>query len=204
MINQALLEKFGRVYDEGDVVFCEHEEGNECFVIHQGEVTIVKFSEGVEKTLAVLKPGDIFGEMGVLEDKPRTATALAANHLTVLALDLQGLKALVTAHPDFAFKLGRILGFRIVESYHHLFNLSIESPKVRVVDILLWKMRSDSADAVPYTPLAPGDIAEFAGLPLAEVETVLNELAALGRLKIYAEKIELSDLRSLRRIHRPA
>lgn len=202
-MNVALLEKFGRTYDEGDVIFCEYETvGRECFVIHSGEVTIVKISEGIEKTLAILKPGDIFGEMGVLEKKPRTATAIAQTALTVLALDFNGLKALVKAQPEFAYKLGKILGNRIVQSYRHLHNLAIDSPKLRVVDMLLWKCK-DSGTGPAIVSMTPSEIAEFAALDMDDVDQVLKEFATVGRLKIFSDKIEILDVRSLRRLIKP-
>lgn len=201
MLPEALLEKFGRIYQAGDLVFCEFETGNECFVVHAGEVSIVKISGGVEKVLAILKPGDIFGEMGVLEKKPRTATAIALTELTVLALDLRGLQALVTAQPEFAFKLGRTLGRRILESYRHLGNLTIDNPKLRVVDILLWKSeeRKEGPSVAPY---GPREIADFAALPFDETHKVLQEFSGLGRLRIFGDKIEILDRRSLQRLLR--
>jgi CRP-like cAMP-binding protein len=202
VISSALIEKFGRCYNAGDVIFCEFEEGNECFIIHTGEVVIVKISEGVEKVLANLKAGDIFGEMGVLEKKPRTATAIAQTDLTVLAMDLAGLKSLVTAQPFFAFQLGRILGQRIVQSYRHLTNLSIENPRLRVIDVILWRMEEPPGQT-PVTNMSPQEIADFAGLPRSEVDKVMKEFAALGRLKPYADRVEVNDVRSLRRLLKP-
>ncbi|RMH54141.1 MAG: Crp/Fnr family transcriptional regulator [Candidatus Hydrogenedentota bacterium] len=201
-MNPVLLEKFGRVFKEGDVIFCEFEEGKNCYVIHEGQVAITKVSEGVEKTLAILKPGDIFGEMGVLEHKPRTATALAMTEVTVLELDLAGLKALVKAQPAFAARLGRILSHRIVQSYRHLANLSIENPRLRVVDMLLWKA-VEQETGPPLVPLSPEEIAEFAGLELPEVTRALKEFSELSRVKIYQDHIELTDVRSLKRLLRP-
>jgi CRP-like cAMP-binding protein len=201
----ALIEKFGRTYEEGDIIFCEFEEGNECFVIHSGEVSIVKISEGLEKVLALLKPGDIFGEMGVLEKKPRTATAIALTELTVLALDLKGLQSMVQAQPQFAFQLGRILGQRIVQSYRHLTNLAIESPRLRVLDMLLWKMEpAKDPGEPPITPFSPQEIADFVGVSMADVDKVLQEFIALGRIRTYSDRIEILDLRSLKRLIKPA
>lgn len=201
-MNQALLEKFGRSYEKDDIIFCEFEDGKECFVIHEGDVAIMKISEGIEKTLTVLHPGDIFGEMGVLEGKPRTATAIAVTPVTVLALDINGLQALVQSQPDFAFKLGKILGSRIVESYRHLHNLTIDNPKLRVVDILLWKSKEQMPNQY-YTPLSPEEIAEFGGLPMEEVDRVLKEFVQLGRLRISSNRVDILDIRSLKRLLRP-
>ncbi|MEK8023464.1 MAG: Crp/Fnr family transcriptional regulator [Candidatus Hydrogenedentota bacterium] len=201
MIPTPLLEKFGRVYAAGDLVFCEFEDGSECFVVHSGEVSIIKISGGSEKILAILKEGDIFGEMGVLEKKPRTATAMALTELTVLALDLRGLQAMVQAQPFFAFTLGKTLGRRIIQSFRHVSNLSIENPRVRVVDMLLWKMEEPKEEGgLHVTPHSLAEIADFVGLPFQEVERVMKEYSDLGRVKILADKIVISDVRSMKRL----
>jgi len=202
MISMALVEKFGKSYQAGDVIFCEFETGKDCFVIHSGEISIVKISEGVEKILAILKPGDIFGEMGVLEGKPRTATAVAQTDVVVLVLDLQGLRSLVSAQPHFAYQLGKILSQRIVQSYRHLTNLAIENPKLRVVDVILWKLEQ-SPSGVPTTYLSPQDIADFAGLPRTDVDKVLREFGEIGRVRAYADRVEVTDVRSLKRLLKP-
>lgn len=204
MIGSALLEKFGRIYSAGDLIFCEFEEGNDCYVLHEGEVSIVKISDGVEKILAILGPGDIFGEMGVLEKKPRTATAIAVTDVTVLALDLSGLQAIIKAQPEFAWKLGRTLSQRIVQAYRHLANLAIESPRLRVVDMLLWRMEEPVSGGNPVTPLSPQEVADYAGLPLAEVEKVVREFTDLGRIRARADSIEILDVRSLKRLVNPS
>lgn len=201
MIPAPLLEKFGRIYAPGDVVFCEFEDGKECFVVHSGEVSILKVSSGAEKILAILKEGDIFGEMGVLEGKPRTATAIALTELTVLALDLRGLQALVQAQPFFAFQLGKTLARRIIQSFRHVSNLSIDNPRLRIVDMLLWKMEEPKEEGGQHmTPHTIQEIADFAGLPVAEADRVLREYSDLGRIKILPDKIVISDLRSMKRL----
>lgn len=202
-MSSPLLDRFGRVYNAGDLLFCEFEEGNECFVVHEGEISIVKISEGVEKILAILGPGDIFGEMGVLEKKPRTATAIAVTDVTVLALDLAGLEAIIKAQPEFAWKLGRTLSRRIVEAYRHLENLAIESPRLRVIDMLLWRMQ-ERTEGNPVTPLSPQEVADYAGLPVAEVDKVMREFTEQGRIRPRADAIEILDVRSLRRLVNPS
>ncbi|HON89140.1 MAG TPA: cyclic nucleotide-binding domain-containing protein, partial [Spirochaetales bacterium] len=70
-------EEFNRFYPKDTVVFCEGMPGTELYIIQKGSVKITKIVENTEVLLAVLKPGDIFGEMALLENKPRSATAIA-------------------------------------------------------------------------------------------------------------------------------
>ena len=61
-----LLEKFGRKFQAGDVIFREGEAGNEAFLLQEGRVRLLKRVRTVERSLMVLKPGDLFGESALM------------------------------------------------------------------------------------------------------------------------------------------
>lgn len=193
-----LLERFGYRYPAGSIVFCENEPGDTCFVIHAGEVRISKIGEGVEKTLAVVGPGEIFGEMSVLEKKPRTATAVTLTDAVLMRLDLEALLALIKAQPEFGYRLGRILANRIISSYRHLENLAIEDPRKRALDVLVWKMEKRKEGGF-VVPLAPAECAKYSGLPKKVMDEVLSDLAAAGRVKVFSDHIIVTEPRFLER-----
>lgn len=64
-----------RTYYAGHVIFRQGEVAYSAFIIESGSVEIVREHEGDEVVLATLKPGTVFGEMGMLDGKPRSATA---------------------------------------------------------------------------------------------------------------------------------
>jgi CRP/FNR family transcriptional regulator len=69
-----------RSYDRGETVFAEGGPGNSLFIVESGEVRIVKeVTDGQALTLAVHGPGRMFGELALLDGKPRSATAIAVN-----------------------------------------------------------------------------------------------------------------------------
>lgn len=79
-----------REYSNGDIIFYESEPGNSLYVIIEGEVEILrKDVEGKLKCIAVLKAGDFFGEMSLIDKELRSATARAK------AQDNQNVKALM-------------------------------------------------------------------------------------------------------------
>src|SRR6056297_3893632 len=74
-VSDRVFKKFGKTFMEGDVVFYENEPGKTMYIIYEGEVKITKKARDIETTLAVLKKGDFFGEMSLIDNSPRSATA---------------------------------------------------------------------------------------------------------------------------------
>src|SRR3989304_626571 len=72
---------------KGHILFFEGDPGNKCYVIVKGEVRISKMIPNIgEEALAVLKPGDYFGEMALIDKFPRSAHAIANTDMEALAI----------------------------------------------------------------------------------------------------------------------
>ena len=113
-IDKLMFDKHVRFFDEGAVIFKEGEEGEEMFVIIQGAVEIRKATgASSSKTLSTLQKGDMFGEMAIIEKKPRSASAVAVLPTRLLALNEKLYETVLTANPDFARKMNKILSERI-------------------------------------------------------------------------------------------
>ena len=66
-------------YDRDQVIFREHENGDVAYIIANGQVQIIKESDNGPKVLGVLEKGAMFGEMALIDNKPRMASAKAIN-----------------------------------------------------------------------------------------------------------------------------
>jgi CRP/FNR family cyclic AMP-dependent transcriptional regulator len=116
-IEKKLYEKYARGYAPGETIFEEGKSGDVMYVIVAGEVEIRKrTSRTATKTLAVFHSGDIFGEMALIEKKPRSATAIAIQQSQLLAVNDRLLDAMIENNPDFAKKLIRMLAERLRKS----------------------------------------------------------------------------------------
>ncbi len=103
-----------RFYEAGDLIFREEEEGSEMYVIIQGAVEIRKATgSSSTKTLTTLRKGDLFGEMAIIEKKPRSASAVAMEPTKLLVLNERLYDSMVGSNPDFARKMNRLLSERI-------------------------------------------------------------------------------------------
>src|SRR5690349_8644723 len=105
MAGADLFARFGRTFDPGAVLFREDEPGDTMFVIQQGQVRITKTGREGPKTLAVLGPGEFFGEMAILNSKPRTATAEALTPLRVLEIDAKMFSQMIVSNTEIAVRL---------------------------------------------------------------------------------------------------
>jgi CRP-like cAMP-binding protein len=98
----ATMEAFAK----DTVIFREGDAGDRCYVITNGEVRISKFIPNIgEEALAVLKSGDYFGEMALIDKFPRSAHAIANSDVAVLAINKADLDKILIMDRDLGYKL---------------------------------------------------------------------------------------------------
>jgi len=116
-IEKNLFQRYVKAFEPGQVIFKEGEQGSEMFIIIQGEVEIRKrTSMETARTLSTFKPGDVFGEMAIIEKKPRSATAIATKASRMLVMNEPLFLAMIERNPDFARKMILVLSERIRKS----------------------------------------------------------------------------------------
>jgi CRP/FNR family transcriptional regulator, cyclic AMP receptor protein len=88
------------------ILFHEGERGNRCYLITKGAVRISKFIPNIgEEALVVLKAGDYFGEMALIDNFPRSAHAIANTDIEVLAIDKTELDYVLNMDHELGYKL---------------------------------------------------------------------------------------------------
>ena len=101
----AAFQRFSRTFKQGDIIFSEFELGDTFYFIQSGRVQLVKLVGDIERTLDILQPSEMFGEMAILESSPRSATALALDEVKVLEFNSQNFEVLLLGNPQIALKL---------------------------------------------------------------------------------------------------
>jgi CRP/FNR family cyclic AMP-dependent transcriptional regulator len=111
----AGLSKFRKSYRKSEVIFEEGSTGSEMYLIHSGRVLLsVRQNETQEVPLVVLNPGDFFGEMALVDDSPRSATASAVEDNTeLIVMDRARFLFMVRQQPEFALSLMHTLCRRL-------------------------------------------------------------------------------------------
>jgi CRP-like cAMP-binding protein len=111
----AALSKFRQSYRKSEVIFKQGSTGSEMYLIHSGRVLLsVRQKETREVPLVVLNPGDFFGEMALVDDSPRSATASAVEDDTeLIVMDRTRFLFMVRQQPEFALSLMHTLCRRL-------------------------------------------------------------------------------------------
>ena len=197
--------KLNRKFEDNAVIFCEHEPGKELYIIQSGKVRITKIINDNEVMLAVLNEGDIFGEMAILDNKPRSASAVAFGEVSVLAINKANFEGMVKAQPQLATKLITLLSERIWTAYKQLANLMLTDPAGRIADTLLTlaeKNRAKIAPRVPYSfDIGVAEVLKMVGLVENRDEKIVYKLFDTNRfLRIESDVIKCSDLALLEKL----
>ena len=111
--SDQLFARFGRDCEPGEVLFREGEAGDTMYVLQSGAVRITKTVKGEEKTLAILGAGEFFGEMAILNAKPRNATAIVEEPSRVLVLGARTFEQMVVSNAEIAVRMVKKLARRL-------------------------------------------------------------------------------------------
>ena len=103
----------GRIYEDGEVVFRQGDQGHCLYVVQQGEVDVIDDTGGRETLLRVLGPNDLFGEMAVFERETRSATVRARGRARILTIDKTNFLRRIQEDPSLAFNLMERMSARI-------------------------------------------------------------------------------------------
>ena len=100
----------------GTAIFLEGQPGDEMFVIQSGRVEILKNAKGSERRVAVLEKGDFFGEMSILENVPRTASARAITDVDLVRINQSTFDEMLRSNSEIAVRMLRKLSVRLRET----------------------------------------------------------------------------------------
>jgi CRP/FNR family transcriptional regulator, cyclic AMP receptor protein len=188
------LEHFAQDFPAGSVLFEEGQPGDDMYVVLTGKVEIRRKVGETEHVLAVLGVGDFFGEMAILNARPRSATAVTLSTSRLLVVHGRMFEAMLRARPEIALRIIKALALRLENANQHTELLLLPTPNHKVVQCLRHMAEEQlllaGAQVTPGTailvPKRVEDIAVRVGLPVAEVIDVVERLRAT-RLVLFAE-----------------
>jgi CRP/FNR family transcriptional regulator len=193
-------DNMNRTYPDNTMMFCEYEPGDELYIIQDGKVKITKIVEE-EVLLAVLNPGDIFGEMALLDNKPRSASAITFGEVAVLAINKSNFENMVQAQPQLATRLIQLLSERIWTAYRQLENLMIRDPIGRIYDTLYLQIEKQKIKVAQKQPhnfeFGSRELINMVGFPPEKGDALMVELLEDKHITLEGGKIICTDLKEL-------
>ncbi len=196
-------DNFTRVYPKNTMIFSENEPGNELYIIQKGRVRITKIVDNNEVLLAMLKTGDIFGEMSLLENKPRSASAIAYDDVTLLAVNKANFQLMVKNQPQLITKLTQLLADRIWFIYKQLANTLMLDPLGRMYDALMIQLEKNRVPIEPssaYTfDFSPKDLVNMVGFPKDQGNQQIRKLFENKKFKLMDNRIFVSDVEEIKK-----
>jgi CRP-like cAMP-binding protein len=141
-----------RQADAGQAIFLQGDPGSALFALRAGQVRIVVGgADGREHVLRTAGPGDIFGEVAVLDGQPRTADAIAATNCRLLVMERRRLLALLEQEPALAITLLTVLCERLRSTSTQVEGLLFHSLPKRLAAVLLEKLAVRTGNTIDIT-----------------------------------------------------
>ncbi len=134
---ETLFQRFGKEFPQGTVLFREGEPGKEMFVLQSGKVAISKRVRDVEKILALLGPGEFFGEMAIISNRPRNASATVSEDARLLVIDPKTFEGMIRGNSEISVRMIKKLAERLNEADAQIESLLIGDPNSRVLHQIL-------------------------------------------------------------------
>ena len=168
-------------FDNGNYIFLEDSEGEQCFFVLEGSVKVTRLSkDGREVILAMLNEGDFFGEMSLLDGESRSANVIALEKTKVLTLDRNDFIEVVNDYPQIAVQLLKELARRLRKSDRQIASLSLSDAEKRIALCIIrfadeQGVIQNGKVSIPKTPIQQ-DIANMAGTSRETVSRALGLL----------------------------
>lgn len=197
--SRQLIAKYGRPFVQGDILFREGEPATSAFLLQEGRVRLLKRVRMVERSMSVLRPGDLFGEGALLEGALRTSTAVALSDGILLALDRSALRAIVESFPRLAERILAQLVTRLRDAEDQIEVLMLRDTQSKVVSALL-KMTRNHPGPIELT-MSPVELSSRVGLDVDTVKRTVQRLRDQQYLRIVGERVEIPDVDALRRLY---
>jgi len=192
-----------RDYRKGSYVFSQGEPGDTMYIVGSGLVKIsVASADGREKTLDILRPGDFFGEMALLDESPRSASAVILEDSTLLVLYRNDFYQTIVSNPKLVNRLLHTFVKRLREADAQISDLAFQSVAGRIARALLtfaekFGQATDKGQALAIR-LTHQDLAALVGTSRETATKALGKFRDEGSIDATEQSIVIINEKKLR------
>jgi len=198
------FKRFAKQYKPGNVIISEFEPGNSFYLIQSGRVQLVKCVNGAKKNLDIMKPGEFFGEMAILDNSPRSATCVAIGNVECLEFNKENFQLLIMGNPQIAIILLKLFCKRIYDQRRRLRTLAIKDVQARIADVFLMfdemNPSVNANDRQRKFNVSAADVAHWAGLSPEATRDEINKFVEKRKIEVYDNYIIVDNIADMKRI----
>jgi len=204
--DDRLLARYGRRFAPGTVVFREGEPSDVVFLLQSGRIRLFKQVGAIERSLRVVRPGDLFGELALLEGSRRQSTAVALDESLALGFDHATFHQVAQENPDVGLRVIEQIVRRLRDAEDQIEILMVRDHQSKVV-VALMKLAQrelanpDQSGGQVTLQISPLELSAQVGLDVEVVKRVVSQLRETGYVRIQDERVELSSLETLRELY---
>ncbi len=200
----GVLESRARVrsFPRKSVVYLPQDAADSVYVVAEGRVRLVSITpEGKEAILAIFEPGDLFGELAILDGEPREEYAEAVLASKVIAIPREVIDQVMSRNASLTMAITKLIGWRRKKLERRLRNLLFRSNRERLTS-LLWELterygrRTDEGLLIDIK-LSHQDLAGLIGVTRESVTLALGELQSEGTISIGRQRIVVLNVTKL-------
>ncbi|MGA9521796.1 MAG: Crp/Fnr family transcriptional regulator [Myxococcaceae bacterium] len=192
---ETLFNRFGKELPRGTVLFREGDPGKEMYVLQSGKIAISKRVREVEKVLATLGPGEFFGEMAIISNKPRNATATVSEDARLLVIDPKTFESMLRGNAEIAIRMIKKLADRLSEADAQIENLLLSDPSSRVVHhvLSLCQTRGRPSEEGIEIDFPIRELPRELGVGEPAIRIVVNKLERGGLVERSGDRLTVHD-----------
>jgi CRP/FNR family transcriptional regulator/CRP/FNR family cyclic AMP-dependent transcriptional regulator len=192
-----------RKYARGDIIFQKDEPGHALFIIESGSVRIyIPGTQGADLTLAVMGAGDFFGDLSLLDGRPRSASATAASDSVLLSLERSDFTSLLRSRPDAALAVLATIARRLRETDQTASDLAFLDVPGRLARKLIDLAEAGGIQREDGVALPPGltqeELANMIGVTRESVNRNLSAFRRRGLIAREGRRIVIRNATGLR------
>jgi len=201
-LDRIELQRFGEMtrekfYPRGSVILFENDPGDSLFVVRQGRVKVVLIGEdGREVILGVLGVGEHFGELALIDDRPRSAHVIAMDDSHLLVLRREDFRRRVESSPAVAWSLLTELSRRLRRADEKIGGLVLLDVPGRIARLLLDLAEEAQSNTIDK-PLTHQTIAQMIGASRETVSRAMKDFQDANWVMIERRRITLADRNAL-------
>jgi CRP/FNR family cyclic AMP-dependent transcriptional regulator len=203
---EHLLSRFGRSFPAGTVLFRDGEPADFAYLLQNGRVRLFKQVGAMERSLRVVRAGDLFGESALRPGAMRRSTAVALDECTAIAVDHATFEDVLAMHPGVGSSVLQQLLGRLRDAEDQIEILMMRDHQSKVV-VALTKLvqrelsQGDGNGGEVSLQISPLELAAQVGLDVDNVKRVVTQLREGGYVRIENERVEVADVETLKELY---